>query len=531
MDKAKENYKIGEVRIVDAVQIKKEYNRSISYEEKKFFCSNCGEYVTYVNREKGKTFFRHAKKTEESNECELRIDSQSELTVYQKVGLPIYLKKDINNYYSIYIGFYAIDKNKIEILKNEKVNIVISGVKSRFDFRKMFYIDDINFNSDITTLKQINFLSPKYKILYSNPKSKQLLSDKWGSEVEGISSNGAIFKIGENGGRKIRINEEIIENTEYLCIFKDDRNFRLFSGISYKEIGKIEFSNGTYRVYKIKFSLQGWDKKKLIEFCREIFKISLVSKPSEIIPIWPPTINDDNKIELVFNKNNLLLLKSSHPNAKAYLHRMKNYREINLNKVDNDKYTFMVAPISMESAININDEYNSEYLFVSNYKNKIKTFENKIIIKDIEDNNIERGRYSKLPKDKKIKIYSNSEIEIIHYRKGILFKLYRVNNEESMISDLKYEDKLVVKIGLKKHTLIEFEKIKEVSINSSLNDIEIYKDLINLKGSYEPIDSYMKNLLIHLKDYPKTFNLIKYYISRNRAPIGTSKVLKNIKVK
>ena len=89
MDKAKENYRIGEVRIVSADQIKKEFGRNVSYDEKRFFCTNCGEYVSYVNRDKGKTFFRHVKKTEESIECDLRIDSQSQLTVYQKVGMPI----------------------------------------------------------------------------------------------------------------------------------------------------------------------------------------------------------------------------------------------------------------------------------------------------------------------------------------------------------------------------------------------------------------------------------------------------------
>ena len=45
--------------------------------------------------------------------------------------------------------------------------------------------------------------------------------------------------------------------------------------------------------------------------------------------------------------------------------------EINLNRIDENKYTFKVSPSINEVAININDEYNSEYLLVYKYKDKI----------------------------------------------------------------------------------------------------------------------------------------------------------------
>ena len=144
MDKAKQNYKIGQVRIVSAEQIKMEYGRSISYEEKRFFCSNCGEYVSYVHRNKGKTFFRHIKKNEETMECELRINTQKELSIYQKVGLPIYLKKDLNGNFNLAIGFYPIDENIIEISQREQFSITISGIKDAYNFKRMYYIDNKN---------------------------------------------------------------------------------------------------------------------------------------------------------------------------------------------------------------------------------------------------------------------------------------------------------------------------------------------------------------------------------------------------
>ena len=101
--------------------------------------------------------------------------------------------------------------------------------------------------------------------------------------------------------------------------------------------------------------------------------------------------------------------------------------EINLNRIDENKYTFKVSPSINEVAININDEYNSEYLLVYKYKDKIKTFNNEIIIKDINENVIEEGIHNNLPSDGKVKIFSNSQVDIIQYRNDIPFKLYKVN--------------------------------------------------------------------------------------------------------
>ena len=279
----------------------------------------------------------------------------------------------------------------------------------------------------------------------------------------------------------------------------------------------------------ISFSLSYSDNKALSEFCREIFKVSLVNKLAEIIPIWPPVVKVDNRIELVNSKSNLFLLKSVQPNVKAFMHRMKYFKEINLEKVDKDKYLFKVSPSSSESAINIDDEYNSKYLIISNYRDEIRYFNNEIIVKDINENIIEKGRYNKLPSDRKLKIYSNSEAKVLHYRKGIILKSYKVKSKGIIIDDLKYDDKLVASIGLKRSIIIEFEKSKEQINERRKNDLEIYKSLKKLNSPlFEPIDEYVRSVTIDLKIYPKTFNLLRNYIAKNKMPIGTKKILKNI---
>ncbi|MDB8794607.1 hypothetical protein PN290_01485 [Romboutsia sp. 1001216sp1] len=528
MDRAKENYKIGEVRIVSADYIKDTYKRSISFEEKKFFCTNCGEYVTYVYRNKGKTFFRHTNTTEETKQCELRIDSQGQLSVYQRVGLPLYLKKENNNKYQLYIGFYSLGDKTINDLREKQSKITIKPAKNLSSYQKEYYIDKINFFSNTTTLKPINFISSKYNLEYSSKETKALVNEKWGEEIEGINTNGALFKYGENGGRKIRINEEIEADTDYLCIYKYGNMFGYYDGITYEEYGDIVFSNGSYKVYKIRFSLIGKQAKLISEFCRESFKVSLVNKPSYIVSLWPPMVKKNNKVEMFYERYNLLLINSTEKNTRAFRHQKNSYVEMLIENIDKNKYLIKMLPSSIEKAININDEYNSKYLFVSKHNEEIKGFNNEILIKDIDEKVIEQGKYQKLPIDGKLKLYSNSEIELLHYRNDILFRNYKIKSLETVIEDIKFGDRLSIKIGLKNKTILEYEKNK-IESNQTFDDFEIYRRLRNLKCYYEPVDAYTKSILKNIKRYPKTYSLLKSYIVTNKIPIGAKGILKKIK--
>lgn len=528
MDKAKENYKIGQVRTVTAKQIEEEYKRRVQYKEKKFFCPNCGEYVTFAYGKKNKSFFRHANENEETKECDLRSKSEGELSIYQKIGLPLYLKKESNNKYQLYIGFYSLGESNVNDLIRRQSKITIKAAKTISGYKKTYYIDNINFFTDKTTLKSINFTSTKYNLEYSSKEARNLAYEKWGKEIEGINTNGALFKFGENGGRKIRINEEIESDTDYFCIYKYNNIFKDYDGITTEECGDIVFLNGIYKVYKIRFSIMGKQAKLISEFCRENFKVSLVNKLSDITPIWPPMIKKDNKVGMVYDKNNLLLIRSTDKNTRAFMHKKNIYKEILLNNIEKNKYLIKILPSSIENVININDEYNSKYLFIFKYNEEIKGFNNEILIKDINENIIEKGKFHKLPLDGKLKIQSNSEVELLHYRKNILLKNHKIKSLGTMVEDIKFGDRLSIKIGLKNETILEYKKVK-IELNKVFNDFEIYKSLKNLECYYEPVDIYIKSILKNIKQYPQTYNLVKYYTETNRMPIGAKRILKKIK--
>lgn len=64
----------------------------IPRKQNRFFCPECGEVVYF--RTKGGNHpnqFYHQEKTDRTSECDKRVDGRSELTLSQRVVLPIYL--------------------------------------------------------------------------------------------------------------------------------------------------------------------------------------------------------------------------------------------------------------------------------------------------------------------------------------------------------------------------------------------------------------------------------------------------------
>jgi len=73
--------------------------------KKKIICTICGEYVTFARGEIKEPYFRHSMQNEETRYCELRSQIEQNSTIYEKVGLPLYLKKTSNSGFELYLGF------------------------------------------------------------------------------------------------------------------------------------------------------------------------------------------------------------------------------------------------------------------------------------------------------------------------------------------------------------------------------------------------------------------------------------------
>ena len=72
-----------------------EYSRMRSYSQGRFICPECGELV-HLTGSKYSNHFSHYKKTDISAQCDRRVDGMPTQSVYERIGLPLYLRKDGN---------------------------------------------------------------------------------------------------------------------------------------------------------------------------------------------------------------------------------------------------------------------------------------------------------------------------------------------------------------------------------------------------------------------------------------------------
>ena len=88
MKKAIDCYARGKQKEVSA----DEYNRNYSYDRDRFICPACGENVFLTGNGKS-NHFSHYKKSSTSIDCDRRVDGVSTESIYERVGLPMYIRK------------------------------------------------------------------------------------------------------------------------------------------------------------------------------------------------------------------------------------------------------------------------------------------------------------------------------------------------------------------------------------------------------------------------------------------------------
>lgn len=214
----------------------------------RFFCPECNEIVFF--RKKGgnqPNKFYHQKRDNKTPECDKRVDGCSNLSVSQRVGLPLFITRISTGNFQLNIGFPSLG---IKTLENATKSDCTVKISSYHQYRTI-KVNQSNFLSDNTTLIPVNFI-PNYGKNYSiSIESRTQISDlqrKWSDYADGFGQNGAIFSYSETGGKKIRRGDSISTNKDYYAVVKN--NFLSHSQISQTEIGKLEINKTTYKVIK-----------------------------------------------------------------------------------------------------------------------------------------------------------------------------------------------------------------------------------------------------------------------------------------
>lgn len=518
-------YELGKEKEISANIFKNKYEA----EGYKFICPECGEQVSFVEKEKTK-YFKHHKETEISKECDKRVKGSKNLTVYEKLGLPLYLRKNCNGDYYFSILFKKIP-TKAFLACKEKDSYIEIYDKFNIKEYERFYLNRGKFLEDESNFITISTLpknSSRLYIRYSESSVENILKKYWSNYINcPLPINGALFSAEENEGKIIRPWENISTYTEYYWV-KKSKKIIPYEEIKMEKVGKICLKGITYNVFKCSFNVNLENRKtykRIANYLEENLNVILLEKKSNIYPIWPPCVKSNdgyevNKVTKVYNK-----VLSSNDNPKVYSYRKSLINALNI-KVDHmgkEKISAIDATYE-EVLINVDRKVTSTGIIIR--KNELSDVKEDRILINLENGDSIKGKIE-LNDTRDITIESLCDINLIKVGNGGKVEEFDKKNNFK-IKDVKFGDRYFL--------LSNINKIAEITIKEKIINNKIFDEKQLLRTIKQ---SSGTNLIAITKDVRKTITcnlkyiknketktLLRKYLLENRVPLRVYMILR-----
>ena len=287
----------------------------------RFYCPECGEIVYF--RAKGGSHpchFFHQERIDGAPECDRRVDGRSGLSLSERIGLPLYLTTLVRGEYHLNMGFPALGE---ELLKNAALCNYSVEIASNSQARNI-KINTTNFIEDAITLVPLDFIpdyGSNYSITISGDRNLMGLRRKWSDYADGFDIGGAIFTDDGHGGKKVRRGGSISTHKSYFAVVKN--KLPSFKNVQQDVVGRLRVGRSVFTVLNIQIDVTLDDKEEfssINSYLNRYFGIWLLECVPELIPIWPPVVQNDYFVPVV--KDSCLLCavssKSSNPNVFVY---------------------------------------------------------------------------------------------------------------------------------------------------------------------------------------------------------------------
>ncbi|MCQ2515472.1 MAG: hypothetical protein MJ094_01250 [Saccharofermentans sp.] len=514
MKKAIDNYAIGKQIEVEAWE-----GTSIAANTRRFFCPECMESVALDIR----GFFRHKNKTPQSIECDKRVDSPTKSS-YEKMGLPLYLTQDIDSIFRLYMGFHPLPEL---LIKNASKSGGYIEIISRNIRNAKIYITEERFNPEHITKVALDCMPSsegKYEIEYHNVPTD--IQNRW-TKYSDAFFNGSFFKVGEQFSRKIRILGTLTTNTQYYYVGSILGFYNFRDCMEIKKIGSLKIGLQSLDVYIVEFKKTYANDRRfqsLADYLLDYYHLNLLLGESELLPIWPPCISDDNYLIYPYNTySGLFLVDSPNENPNVYKYSDKNYQKLEITKTQPPILCLSFSENSIP--ISVDKTFNGNIQFIQRQQVDLFSGMNVISILDTSGNPIQNFAIKRI-NNMSIAIRGNTPCQVFHIKNNGVCIEYALNKQaELRIDGVNNNDSLIALtrhgIELLNH-IFEAEK-KESEIQQ--RDQLLAAKLRGVDGMIVPIDNTFLHLYQKYKELPETKRELEHYKKSGSVPVNVMRIL------
>lgn len=447
-----------------------------------FMCELCGQYVHLIQGEYQVPHFRHSS-SEKNKDCSERTFGSSYYSSYRAVDydLPIRIIGIKSDSFQFELGLIKVPDN----LSANDFCITIKPVGYNVS---TFVYSKERLNADGITYLSIGDI-PYTEYTLSYPETNNDLSSYWPKKVNGVDLNGTLFE--KNSGRKLPYDADVEVNKEYYLL-TNRVLFGTFSGIKIKEICLKRVYGNAFYLYLVSADELNENAAKF--FLRYHYR--LTSEPVSMQTIWPPYVQGSYLIK--YNQKSIYML------LKGNVEDIKTFPTANSHHflIDDFNKLYNISCSERQQLISTGRSNVLQYAYFWKEPIDSEVFEPEFSVTDIDENYINDGECTDLPKNKIIRIYTAYDGEAIIIKGGIVFDKIRISAQKEINLDgISYGVQVRLLIGL--DCIWDCKFVKDGIENVIVNEEEILKYIQGNGGSMLVLPHSLFNMAVELKHYPK----------------------------
>lgn len=495
-------------------------------ESSKFYCPYCTEEVI-VRRGNGACFAHKIIKNRtplqracpeyHENNTYKKISNQLDRLYINNGGVPLYLYNS-GEKYELRAYFPRLSEIRMQELIKNKTKLIINN-------KTHYYVENLNYYP-------VDYIQDWIDIKMIPNTSHEEIKRKWLWGIRGIDVNKDIYYANNEGGYRLAIKANVCVGKKYRIMFLNTAPN--VEGIVFELKGQIILEKNSfksnYNVYEMKVM-------QFTEVARQFVEARgyhLLQKASQLVPIWPPSVNRGN--ELIFDSDEAWFYHSS-KNEEEYLYSIESCDEIqnqNLNRVRKmniikvKNLSKCVESTLIVSNVPFQQEDKSETINEIRYMlihrtslNDKKEMVPEIVIKDSDGKEFDiDNKENVLPTDRALFINSNLAIDVLLKKDN-----YVLFSAENYLEKLGYGKKF--SINCKGFGTINYEfkrEIQQLQEKQEINWEQVYTHLYKCNGATMKPSYYNKYLLRQMNRYlskesRKTYELIYRWVKQEKIPV------------